>query len=151
MLIIGMVWWDVFSTYHKKVQKKMERMLNEIFFVIFMMLYWRDTEKFQFYKFLLTLQLPRSMYHLWKSIENDGSHGTGTDDVIGSFDNLSEEKAEENGEDAEMTRLEVRNYVFVFWFWPMTVPVQLVFDYAPYTFLYFVIKLHVHFFYFVHG
>ncbi|VAI30921.1 unnamed protein product [Triticum turgidum subsp. durum] len=60
-------------------------------------------------EFLLTQQLPENMLQLRKSIENDGSDVNGQDDAIGSCDNLSEERAEENGEDAEMTQIELGN------------------------------------------
>ena len=70
---------------------------------MFEMLFWCDTEIFQFYRSLLILQLPGSMYQLWKSIENDGSDDNGQYDAIGSCNNLSEE----NGEDAEMTQIEL--------------------------------------------
>uniref|UniRef100_A0A453QQ64 Uncharacterized protein n=2 Tax=Aegilops tauschii subsp. strangulata TaxID=200361 RepID=A0A453QQ64_AEGTS len=45
------------------------------------------------------------MLQLRKSIENDGSDDNGQDDTIGSCNNLSEE----NGEDAEMTQIELGN------------------------------------------
>ena len=45
------------------------------------------------------------MLQLWKSIQNDGSDDNGQDDAIGSCNNLSEE----NGEDAEMTQIELGN------------------------------------------
>ncbi|KAM3256325.1 hypothetical protein ACQJBY_049050 [Aegilops geniculata] len=60
-------------------------------------------------EFLLTQQLPENMLQLRKSIENDGSDVNGQDEAIGSCDNLSEERAEENGEDAEMTQIELGN------------------------------------------
>ncbi|EMS62500.1 Histone-lysine N-methyltransferase ATX2 [Triticum urartu] len=62
-----------------------------------------------FARFLLTQQLPENMLQLRKSIENDGSDVNGQDDAIGSCDNLSEEREEENGEDAEMTQIELGN------------------------------------------
>ena len=74
-----------------------------------MMPSWYDTEKYRLCRFLLTQQLPENMLQLRKSIENDGSDVNGQDDAIGSCDNLSEEREEENGEDAEMTQIELGN------------------------------------------
>ncbi|CAM0950725.1 unnamed protein product [Alopecurus aequalis] len=60
-------------------------------------------------EFLLTQQLPESMLQLRKPIENDGSDFNCQDDAIGSSDNLSEDRAEEDGEDAEITQIELGN------------------------------------------
>ncbi|KAM0907328.1 hypothetical protein ACQ4PT_016201 [Festuca glaucescens] len=60
-------------------------------------------------RFLLTQQLPESMLQLRKSIEKDGSDVNCQDDALGSCDNLSEDRAEENEEDAEITQIELGN------------------------------------------
>jgi hypothetical protein len=49
------------------------------------------------------------MLHLRKSTENDGSDVNCQDDAIGSCENLSEDRPEENGEDAEITQIELGN------------------------------------------
>lgn len=60
-------------------------------------------------EFLLSQQLPESMLQLRKSIEKDGSDVNCQDDALGSCDNLSEDRAEENEEDAEITQIELGN------------------------------------------
>jgi hypothetical protein len=49
------------------------------------------------------------MLQLRKSIEKDGSDVNCQDDALGSCDNLSEDRAEENEEDAEITQIELGN------------------------------------------
>lgn len=58
-------------------------------------------------EFLLTQQLPESMLQLQKS--NDGSDVNCQDDTIGAYDNLPEDRATENGDDEEMTQIELGN------------------------------------------
>lgn len=74
-----------------------------------LILFCCDHLTFLFCRFLHTQQLPEIMLQLRKSVQHDVSDVNSYEGKVDSCSNLSEALALQNGEDAEMTQIELGN------------------------------------------
>jgi len=74
-----------------------------------LILFCCDHLTFSFCRFLSTQRLPEIMLQLRKSVQHDGSDVNSYEDKVDPCGNLSEDLAVQNGEDAEMTQIELGN------------------------------------------
>jgi hypothetical protein len=73
------------------------------------MLFCCEHLTFLFCRFLSTQQLPEIMLQLRKSVQHDGSVVNSYEDKVNPCGNLSEDLAVQNGEDVQMTQIELGN------------------------------------------